>query len=487
VNARARQDRTGSPPRRDGGAARPKHGDTRTRAQPARMGATRPALPSRDEPAGRPLAPDLQALMAPRFGHDFAKVRLHVDRPEVAARGALAVAQGDDIAFAPGRYAPQRADGRALIAHELAHVVQQARGGGAQGAGDAEARADRAAALALGGRRVDAAALGAAPKGVQAKPDEALPVPQTEPEVDIVTGAGGHTASAPAAPPTVSVLDRFALDRAELTKRQLAAIDRIAFQIWSHLSLHARSEASVSIAGHTDTTGRETHNEGLGGDRAEAAKAALQAALRKQQVDPARVSAITTASFGETRPLAPTGDGVDEPRNRRVEIEVTITVKAPPAPTPGPDARPTRPPLPGTPGGPRIWELPGLMDDIAPPPTIGPTAPPAPKSEGEWLEQALKRDPLLKSLPTWARDKAIGALKDGDEKLVDAIIDKIPFDDTYKAAAKAAAKALLQTLKGRRFKPPPAPPPGLPQDMPGPPSLPKAPGEMIFKLPAIRF
>ena len=143
-------------------------------------------------------------------------------------------------------------------------------------------------------------------------------------------------------------------------------------------------------------------------------------------------------------------------------------------------------PLPGTPGGPPIWTLPGMLDELDKP-GLGPRVPPAPKPSGEWLENALKRDPLLKKLPKWARDKAIGALKDGDEKLVDMIIDKVPMDDTYKKAAKAAAKALLQTLKGRRFKPPPAPPRGIPEDMLKPPSFPKMPGEMIFKLPAIRF
>lgn len=53
--------------------------------------------------------------------------------------------------------------------------------------------------------------------------------------------------------------------------------------------------------------------------------------------------------------------------------------------------------------------------------------------------------------------------------------------------AKAAAKALLQTLKGRELKPPPQPPRGILEDMLKTSTLPKAPGEMIFKLPPIRF
>jgi outer membrane protein OmpA-like peptidoglycan-associated protein len=436
--------------------------------------------PVRPGKSGQPLPADLQAQMAPRFGHDFSKVRLHLDVPEVAAQGAQALVRGEDIGLAPGRYAPGAQAGRALIAHEMAHVVQQARGGHSA---DAEARADQAAATALSGRAVDPAGLGGAPVGVQAKPEEAPPVPETEAAPDPAATSKSGT---PAALPAVTVLDRFARDQAQLNARQLAAIDQIAFQIWSSLSLHPTAEAQVRIDGHTDTTGGEKHNDGLGGDRANAAKTALEAALKQQQVEPAKITAITTASFGETRLRVLTKDGVDEPRNRRVEIEVTIAVKAPaPSPT-APSAPAPRQPLPGMPGGPKLWEIPGMMEKISPPPA-GPTRPAAPKPEGEWLEEALKRDPLLKKLPKWARDSAIGALKDGDEKLVDTIIDNIPFDDTYKKAAKAAAKALLQTFKGRKFKPPPEPPRGIPEDMLKQPSFPKMPGEMIFKLPAIRF
>jgi len=434
-----------------------------------------PAVRLAAEPAtvGSPLDAALRVELESQFGHDFGKVRLHTDAraaAAAAAHGAQALTSGGDITFAAGRYAPGTAAGRKLIAHELAHVVQQARGGTTP---DAEQRADRAASRAMRGETIDAAQLGGAPVGAQAKPDEP---DKAAPDVDIVTGAD---AGAPAAAPSATVLDGFVRDKSELTKKHLDAIDQLAFSIWLHLSLNANARASISIFGHTDTTGREKHNSGLGAARAEHAKAALEAALQKQQIDPAKLAAVSTSSFGETRLRVPTADEVDEPRNRRVEIEVTIEVKAPPRPKP-----PSRQPLPGTPGGPKIWEVPGVIDDLDP--AKPPKVPPAPKSEGEWLEQALKRDPLLKKLPKWARDKAIGALKDGDEKLVDTIIDNVPFgDDEYKQAAKAAAKAILQTLKGRKYKPPPSPPPGMPELEP--PSFPKAPGEKIFKLPPIRF
>jgi outer membrane protein OmpA-like peptidoglycan-associated protein len=444
----------------------------RLRHQPAPAA----AAPARRLSGGRPLPNAVRAELEPRFGHDFGHVRVHTDDAAATSARALqarAYTVGSDVAFGAGQYAPDHAAGRELIAHELAHVVQQARGGATP---DAEARADRAATRALGGGSVDAAALGGAPAGLQAKPDEPAP------EVDVVTGAGAPVRTA--APSSATVLDGFVRDRAKLTKKHRDGIERLAFAIWLELSVHADTKATIAISGHTDTTGSEKHNSGLSAERAENAKVALAAALAKQGIDPAKLGPIATSSHGETKLRVPTADEVDEPGNRRVEIEVTIEVKAPP---PSPDA-PAKPatPLPGMPGGPKIWEVPGLMDELDParPPTI----PRAPKSEGEWLEQALKRDPLLKKLPKWARDKAIGALKDGDEKAAEAIIDAIPFgDDQYKKAAKAAIKALLQTLKGRKFKPPPEPSRGIPEDMLKTPGFPKAPGEMIFKLPPIRF
>jgi hypothetical protein len=115
---------------------------------------------------------------------------------------------------------------------------------------------------------------------------------------------------------------------------------------------------------------------------------------------------------------------------------------------------------------------------------IRPKSVPAP---GEWLEEALKKDPLLKELPEWARSKAIDALKDADEMAAEKIIDALPWDDKTKAAATAAIQSILQLAKGRRFKLPEAPPNPRVPDWSKPIDVPKAPGEQIFMLPPIRF
>ncbi len=64
----------------------------------------------------------------PRFGRDFADVRIHDDAlasRSARAVGARAYTVGSRIAFADGEYRPGAEGGRRLLAHELAHVVQQ--------------------------------------------------------------------------------------------------------------------------------------------------------------------------------------------------------------------------------------------------------------------------------------------------------------------------------------------------------------------------
>ena len=81
--------------------------------------------------SGHPLDTATRAFMEPRFGHDFGKVRVHTDAraAEAAASiNALAFASGHRIAFSAGEYSPQTQAGRRLVAHELAHVVQQRSG-----------------------------------------------------------------------------------------------------------------------------------------------------------------------------------------------------------------------------------------------------------------------------------------------------------------------------------------------------------------------
>jgi hypothetical protein len=77
---------------------------------------------------GRPLDPAARAFMEPCFGQDLSHVRVHADAG--AARSAESIdarayTVGHHVFFGPGEYRPGAADGRRLLAHELAHVAQQ--------------------------------------------------------------------------------------------------------------------------------------------------------------------------------------------------------------------------------------------------------------------------------------------------------------------------------------------------------------------------
>jgi hypothetical protein len=77
---------------------------------------------------GQPLDAATRTFFELRFGHDFSGVRVHTDEnaaESAQAVGARAYTVGTHIAFAASNFAPSTDHGRRLVAHELAHVVQQ--------------------------------------------------------------------------------------------------------------------------------------------------------------------------------------------------------------------------------------------------------------------------------------------------------------------------------------------------------------------------
>lgn len=78
--------------------------------------------------SGQPLDPATRGFMEPRFGRDFSRVRVHADAGAAGSAEAIdarAYTVGHHIVFGAGEYRPGTADGRRLLAHELAHVAQQ--------------------------------------------------------------------------------------------------------------------------------------------------------------------------------------------------------------------------------------------------------------------------------------------------------------------------------------------------------------------------
>jgi hypothetical protein len=100
----------------------------RSDASETELSAVPPVVHEALHSPGQPLDPATRAVMEPRFGHDFSKVRVHTDAraaESAQAVNALAYTVGQDIVFGADQYAPKTTAGQKLLAHELTHVVQQ--------------------------------------------------------------------------------------------------------------------------------------------------------------------------------------------------------------------------------------------------------------------------------------------------------------------------------------------------------------------------
>ncbi len=172
----------------------------RSAVAPSRGGTA--AIPS---PAGGAAMPQaLRSYMEPRFGADFSAVRLHTDEAAAAASDRLnahAFTYRDHIYFARGAYQPDSAGGRELIAHELAHTIQQGavtQAGDAAAPGGARGRIQRAEgprdvfarlANAIPGFRLLTILIGVNPISMQAVPATGANILTALLELIPVTGA----------------------------------------------------------------------------------------------------------------------------------------------------------------------------------------------------------------------------------------------------------------------------------------------------------
>lgn len=113
--------------------------------------------------------------------------------------------------------------------------------------------------------------------------------------------------AAPAPAPAKTYLVFFDWDKATLTDR--------AKQIVSEAAENSTKVkyTRIQVNGYTDTSGTPQYNMGLSIRRANAVKAQLI-------TDGVPENVIGIEGFGETHLLVPTGPGVREPQNRRVEI-----------------------------------------------------------------------------------------------------------------------------------------------------------------------
>ena len=87
-----------------------------------------PAVDKTLRASGQTLDKGTRSDMETRFGHDFSQVRIHTDAEAAASARAVnasAYTVGRDIVFGTGQFSPGSHEGRRLLAHELAHVIQQ--------------------------------------------------------------------------------------------------------------------------------------------------------------------------------------------------------------------------------------------------------------------------------------------------------------------------------------------------------------------------
>jgi outer membrane protein OmpA-like peptidoglycan-associated protein len=285
---------------------------------------------------GEPLDAAARAFMEPRFGHDFSQVRIHTDAKaaeSAQAVNAVAYTVGSSIVFGRGQFAPQTAKGRRLLAHELAHTVQQ-QGvrGEAQDTGldltaqslerSLEREADTHAERVVTGhaaepgqlqKQLGVARLQRLGDPAQAPAGMACPIAQSSAGgigSDIFFGSAGRT----------------------LTPSQQA--DIAAFVSNWHAS---GADAAVRIDGYASVEGTQTFNWQVSCDRALAVAAEMVAPSAPGAGAGIPPSFITFFAQGETTEFSTTAP---DP-NRRVVISINfpapvVRVQPPPAPAPAP-------------------------------------------------------------------------------------------------------------------------------------------------------
>jgi hypothetical protein len=184
----------------------------RTALDDAEIGAVPGAVHETLRSAGRPLDPATRTFMEARLGHDFSRVRVHGDaRAGESARQihASAYSLGQHVVFAGGLPSIASAGGRRLLAHELAHTVQQ---DGADAPGmalrigsphdaqeheaDAAARAVDSWAAAPGASRPAAGREGSA-AAVRRQPEDNPRQPKDDPRPEPFEPTGAPTVDVP--------------------------------------------------------------------------------------------------------------------------------------------------------------------------------------------------------------------------------------------------------------------------------------------------
>ena len=367
---------------------------------------------------GRPLDTATRSFMESRLGHDFSGVRVH-NGPKAAdsaqALGARAYTIGRNVVFGAGEYSPTTESGKRLMAHELAHTVQQRSAPvtpAINESASSEREADQAAGAVMMNRPASLSSTTAA--GIQR---QLLPGTMQAPDSDsLIENASPFLAAAIGS----TTLDGFITGSAVLTEAHQKELAKTAHNITVLLRKYTLS--TISVTGFTDTIGTEANNLVLGNDRAQAVKQALVDLGISESV-------ISTDSKGEGSPQAvKTGNEVGNAANRRVSVRFhpkegfggTMTGKLTP-----PDVKKSEP----IPGGSFSTPWPDIKihpkiepdDPTKLPPDFWKPLPPripgtGPKSALDVINEKIVDpvvDAVTKPLPKSIRDKVKEAAHDG--------------------------------------------------------------------------
>jgi len=278
---------------------------------------------------GTSLPTELRSFFEARFSYDFSGVRVHADGDAASAAHALqarAYTLGRDIVFGAGEYAPATAEGKRLVAHELAHVIQQ----GATAARRQE-RNSAAEGVAAGGGDTPMVAhvaqRGAARQLIQRQTTGCPTRPPDEPARSRTAGGILSTDVVRPSTSTLAIQD-FPVNEATLPSG--ATADPV-FQRFMSMAAGDPSTA-IAVKGYTDCVGAAAENLSLRDRRAQAVIAAMPAALQSHP----RFSWPTspTSDFRDTNATA---EG--RARNRAVEVSFA---SAPPVAGQDPCDVPTR-------------------------------------------------------------------------------------------------------------------------------------------------
>jgi outer membrane protein OmpA-like peptidoglycan-associated protein len=413
-------------------------------------GGVPPIVPEVLRSSGQPLDPTSRAFFEPRFGHDFSHVRVHTDAraaESAQAVNALAYTVGPNVVFASGQYGTTDT-ARALLAHELAHVIQQSSARPplapiqmGQPADRFEQAADQLAHQVMNGA-VPATSNQSAGRGQVL---QRQPVPGgDDPVLEVGTGSPLEASFSGS-----MTLDKFGLNKSELTEEHKAELRDHAKRVNQLLKRYR--DSFISLTGHTDAVGTEESNQELGQKRADA----VLAELAKDGVPP---DILRAGSLGETAPMVATKNA--EPRNRRVDLtfharsflggkllgeELKLGTPKASDKLPGFISEPKVPKLDLS-LPPAQQTFPGPFDPNLGIPSKAPPKTSASKFVFDKVDSAI--NPLIKGLPPWVQERirsgAHSLIEKGATSLLDQALDASSLGDSGKEAVRKAVEASMK-------------------------------------------